>query len=410
VLLHIGPHKTGTTAIQTALRDAQPVLRQHGVEYVGPGLNPHLAALYATGRPPYRGQAQPKKRYWRNVVQATTKASGKRVAISSERFCPADIDRAKRIVRNLGGDRVNVVITLRPLSRILASQWQQRVQLGVETSFNKWLRAIFDGDQDENPAKGFWERHDHGELVERWSQATGVERLIVVVVDDEDRQVLTNAFEQLLDVPAGCLVPERGNRSLTMSETEVIRQLNHEYVQRQWSPKVYRRYVINGAAAQFKYRPIGEGETGIATPRWAAERAAERAEQSAQRIRALGVPVIGDLSQLTRLPAEMIDSRQAQDSVIPTLAATAGIVGAILAAEEIDPNDQAIPDSTPPRMRRAQAFRRAAVRLRDDLKPATQAKPTEVPTKKNAAKKTAAKKAAASKQAGKKPGAKKQSG
>ena len=35
LLLHIGPYKTGTTAIQQALHDARPSLRERGIIYPG---------------------------------------------------------------------------------------------------------------------------------------------------------------------------------------------------------------------------------------------------------------------------------------------------------------------------------------------------------------------------------------
>ena len=55
VVLHIGPHKTGTTAIQGALYNARKQLGEHGAAYAGPGRQPYLAALFATNRLGRRG-------------------------------------------------------------------------------------------------------------------------------------------------------------------------------------------------------------------------------------------------------------------------------------------------------------------------------------------------------------------
>ena len=50
-LLHIGPHKTGTTAIQGAFDLARARLAAHGVVYAGAERQPLLAALAVTGQP-----------------------------------------------------------------------------------------------------------------------------------------------------------------------------------------------------------------------------------------------------------------------------------------------------------------------------------------------------------------------
>jgi hypothetical protein len=39
-LVHVGPHKTGTTAVQNALWNARPQLLEQGVRHVGRSRNP----------------------------------------------------------------------------------------------------------------------------------------------------------------------------------------------------------------------------------------------------------------------------------------------------------------------------------------------------------------------------------
>ena len=56
-LLHIGPHKTGTTAIQGAFDLARARLAAHGVVYAGAERQPLLAALAVTGQPALLGGA-----------------------------------------------------------------------------------------------------------------------------------------------------------------------------------------------------------------------------------------------------------------------------------------------------------------------------------------------------------------
>jgi hypothetical protein len=51
IALHIGIHKTGTTALQAALADARPELAAHGVLYPGRKTAQHGAAMAVLERP-----------------------------------------------------------------------------------------------------------------------------------------------------------------------------------------------------------------------------------------------------------------------------------------------------------------------------------------------------------------------
>jgi hypothetical protein len=51
--------------------------------------------------------------------------------MSIEFFVDAEDSALRRVVEDLGGRRVIVVATLRPLARVLPSQWQQYVQNGL---------------------------------------------------------------------------------------------------------------------------------------------------------------------------------------------------------------------------------------------------------------------------------------
>src|ERR1700746_1740429 len=117
-LLHIGPHKTGTTAIQGAFARARGRRAAHGVVSAGAARQPMRATLAVTGRPAMLGEAQPDMAYWDRLVQSIRAAGDQRVVISSEFFADGDDEAARRVVADLGGPRVHVVVTLRPLDRV----------------------------------------------------------------------------------------------------------------------------------------------------------------------------------------------------------------------------------------------------------------------------------------------------
>jgi len=338
-LLHIGPHKTGTTAIQGAFDLARGRLAEYGVVYAGAARQPMRATLAVTGRPAMLGEAQPDMAYWDRLVHSIRAAGDQRVVISSEFFADGDDEAARRVVADLGGPRVHVVVTLRPLDRVMPSQWQQFVQNGFCTPYLDYLDRILR--QPDQPTPRFWLRHRHDKLVARWAAAAGAQNVTVIVVDGSDRQALLRTFESLLGLPAGLLVPEDDvvNRSLTLAETEVVRQLNEEFKRREWPGASYARFVRYGAVKQMKARRPLPGEPQITTPAWALEQVAEISAEMTRNIAALGVRVVGDLSAL-RCPPPAAREPEARDgladSVIPVEAAAQAVLGAILAGGMAD--------------------------------------------------------------------------
>ena len=89
-LLHIGPHKTGTTAIQGAFHLARGQLAAHGVVYAGADRQPMRATLAVTGRRAMLGESRPDMAYWDKLVRDVREAGDQRIVISSEFFAGGD--------------------------------------------------------------------------------------------------------------------------------------------------------------------------------------------------------------------------------------------------------------------------------------------------------------------------------
>ncbi|MFF2511635.1 hypothetical protein [Streptomyces sp. NPDC058086] len=312
-LLHIGPHKTGTTSIQGALFAAKDAMAGHGVDFPAHSRHPMEAALAICARPGMMGDAKPTEGHWKRLVDAVH-ATGRRTSVvSSEFFADAPDDEAiARVVDDLGRGRgrdqgrVHVLVTLRPLWKIMPSQWQQYVQNGLRMGYEDWLAHMLRKAPYEKPNPSFWRRHRHDRLVERWVRVVGAENVTVVVVDDRDRDGLMRTFESLLGLPDGLLVPvpDTANRSLTLAETEMLRKLNMEFRGNGLPDEVYSKMVRGGAVMHMKNacRPAPD-DARITTPRWALEAAAGIGAEMAERIAAMGVRVLGDPALLSVVPS-----------------------------------------------------------------------------------------------------------
>ncbi|MEV7070363.1 hypothetical protein [Streptomyces sp. NPDC093990] len=336
-LLHIGPHKTGTTAVQGALFAAKDLLPEHGVVFPAHTRHPMEAVLAACARPAMMGDTAPTGKHWTRLLEQVRAAGARTAVVSSEFFADAEDDETvARIVEQLGGELVHVVVTLRPLSRIMPSQWQQYVQNGLRMGYEDWLTHMLRKAPYEQPNPSFWRRHRHDRLVERWARAVGPERITVVVVDDRDRGGLLRTFEQLLGLPGNLLqpVPDTANRSLTLAETEMLRNLNKEFRGNGLPDELYSRLVRNGAVMHMKNAcSPSPDDVKILTPEWALEAAAGIAAEMTRNIGAAGVRIIGDLRLLSAVPKAPVPDGVPAPRISPEVAARA-LYGALAAAAE----------------------------------------------------------------------------
>ncbi|MBW9206938.1 hypothetical protein KV097_13395 [Mumia sp. zg.B17] len=300
-LIHIGPHKTGTTAIQTSLHAALPTLAAHGVTRAGKARHPALAVGYAVDHMLPYAKPRAGRRAWERLVADARSAPGGRVVVSSEYFSDADAAAAAKVVEAFGPD-THIVITLRPLVKILPSQWQQYVLRGLRMPYEEWLRRILADDRSVasrvNPS--FWKRHCHDELVERWAAAAGTENVTVIVLDPSDRGMLNRTFERMLGLPEGTLVDAGGeNRSFTFQEAEALRAYNAAYLADGQDRALHARMARTTVGAVVKERAPTQSEVPVPTPGWAVARAAEIGAEAAANIAASGVRIIGDLGVLS---------------------------------------------------------------------------------------------------------------
>lgn len=344
VLLHIGVHKTGTTAIQAALADARSELEDHNVRYPGKLQAQHRAALAVLGRPwgwNNRGGAVLDREHFTRLVARTKEAPG-RVVISSEFFCEAPEETAQQVVSELGD--VRVVVTLRNLGKLLPSSWQQYLKYGLTTQYPEWLEDVFATPGRSSMSPTFWKRHDHGAVIERWAAAAGPDKVTVLVLEDVDRTAMFVSFAELLGIPSEVLTSRMNltsNRSMTAAEAELLVRLN-ERVKKQMEWTDYVRLIRRGVAlGMVENRKPSADEAPLTTPEWALDAAAVEGQKSVARIQASGVHVVGNLNALA-IRAQNPKGAQGSPELVPIDAAVEALASVVVAAhEELTPRQTA---------------------------------------------------------------------
>ena len=330
VLVHIGPYKTGTTAIQSSLHEHRAELLAAGITYPGRyhrQMRPSWALL---GRSRV-GEADVSEDAWDAMVDEVRDAAG-RVVISSEDFASARPKHVRKLVDDLGADRVHVLIVARRLDKLLPSAWQERVKSVNETrTYDAWLREVLSVEREGDAARVFWHNHGLRTLIERWGTALPLDRIIVLVNDEADRRFQPATFERLLGLPSGRLTPgPHTNTSLSMERIELCRQVNAAVAARGWVGSRKLNGPRRAMLAGLRSAPLHDFETTIPPlPAWTGPRLVELSDERARTAADSGVRVVGD-AELLRYSADP-DSPELGEppAVLPTDAAAQAIEHAL---------------------------------------------------------------------------------
>lgn len=356
-LLHIGPPKTGTSSVQAAFHARRAETIAQGVRYAGSSRHSGSAVLAITGRPAFsRDSGPPPMAKWHALVREVHRARESRVLVSSEFFADAEPPAIRRAVDDMGRESLHVVVTLRPLERIIPSQWQQYVQSNMRLAFDEWLDGTLRNPPGPSPT--FWRRHRHDRLVERWAAEVGPERMTVVVIDERDHAHILRVFEGLLGLRVGTLVADEDivNRSMTWPEVEAVRAFNIAFREAGLGNALFHKVMHFGAAPYMKLRVPPPEEPRIRLPGWAREAVARISREMVDNLRASGVRVLGDLETLVPSPeagasgpveeGDAGDAGDARGCISPAIAATMTVGMAVVAghargARPLDPPEEA---------------------------------------------------------------------
>ena len=311
LVLHIGPRKTGTTAIQQAFAARREDLPSHGVVYPGDVQQHFMVINRFIGRRQLWEEDHevdvaegPLRKYAAEIGDAP------HGVISTEIMSQLREGDIRRVFGAFPKRSPQVVITYRPFNEILTSTWQQLVKEGLRESLDEWSRKAVSG-RPERGDDRFPRTLDLADLVETWADVVGVERIAVVLVNRGQPHAIFNAFEELLALPEGYLVPSDeapGKRSLTAQEAELLRRIN-TLLPRDANSLKKQRQLRRVVAKWVDRHPPGPTDTKLTLPADVAASAQARAEEMVTRLdaHASKLRVFGDLSTLAqplRAPAE----------------------------------------------------------------------------------------------------------
>ena len=214
VILHVGPHKTGTTSIQSCLKS---LFRNE---------SPVSSTWYPPSEPKGPGHAALADKLLNNdtsqlklIVQQARSAGVEKLLLSSENFCRIGIDFWRKAAMDcFAGCAVSLVTTQNPMGSRVSSIWQESIKQGRQATFESSIERIL-----QDP--GLSPTH-----IPNIARAISASQVIVVYssTNDPSRKLLENFF-QAIGEDTNRLSDVDGiheNRRIGMIEVELFRRLN----------------------------------------------------------------------------------------------------------------------------------------------------------------------------------------
>lgn len=173
IYLHIGTHKTGSTAVQAFAARHSDELQRRGLLYPTAGrpalerlasghhLLPWTRMEHVNWKPAWGDRASDPQRVWDDLIDEIEKSSCSAVLISSEEFDVLDDEGAAFVAEKLAGHDVHVLCYLRRLDEFVQSYYTTDVLYHGES---RDIQAY---------AKGMRTTIDYFELIDRWRRLFG---------------------------------------------------------------------------------------------------------------------------------------------------------------------------------------------------------------------------------------------
>jgi hypothetical protein len=288
--------KSGSTFLQATAFDNRDVLLREGIRFYGPETRTAVLDLKQARKLPEANVGD-----WSRFVDLA-RATPSHFLISNELLFPLPVQQVREVAAALDSHELHVVVTLRDLTKVAPSHWQERVAAGSRLGWTQFCNRMCREAQDPNPGGGFWAAYDVVPVISRWLELVPAERFTVVVVppSGSDPRLLWDRFLSVLEVPGtGTTLATHHNPSMGATSTELLREVTGQVAD---LSGVDRRRVFRNVLAKqiLTQRASKEPRFGL-TPRVQAV-LKQRAIEMVEGIRATGVQVVGDLDEF--VPAD----------------------------------------------------------------------------------------------------------
>jgi hypothetical protein len=325
VVLHVGAMKSGTSYLQSLMTTNRELLATRALLFPGRVWRDQVSGV-AEVLQRERVAIPPEHGAWQALVDEIAAWHGTGL-ISMEFLGPVGLQKIERVVSSFPAGSVEAVVTARDLNRSIPAMWQESLKNGRSFTFDEYVAGIR---EHEGPGNAFWREQTIAAMCRRWSDVVGLDRVTLVTVPPPGaaHAELWHRFSTAIGIEGGDVEsPPKGNESLGAASAEVLRRLNDrvdDLAYPEYAPVVKHRLAKDVLAVRRELEPA----LGLEVPEWLPELSTRMIE----RLRDLGVRVVGDLSDLNPVPVPGVHP-DSVPSDVRLDAAVAGLEGLVRALQ-----------------------------------------------------------------------------
>lgn len=228
--------KTGTTYLQDLMHANQEMLAAKGYLFPGKRWTAQSRAVREVLFQPSDDVRLLKQTdgAWDRLRTEMLSYRGRASIVSMEFLSFADAEKAGRIVSDLEGADVHVILTIRDAHGAIPAQWQTACRNGARIPLRKFLggvRHVVDGTEGRG-ARLFDRTQGIPRMLDVWTPLVGADHVHVITVPPRgsDPALLWNRFASVIGVRPGAVKVdlEASNTSLGHASSELLRLVNRD--------------------------------------------------------------------------------------------------------------------------------------------------------------------------------------
>ncbi|WP_156823106.1 hypothetical protein [Kangiella aquimarina] len=299
--------KSGTTYLQSVLHKNKSQLKLKNWRYPGQRLNQqHAIYDLVPDSVPWSVPKSGRKNgeLSNDLASQIVKSNDSNVILSAEVLSCLDELGISKVVDTFGQPD-KIIFTVRNLSSVIPSAWQQYIKGGGKLSLDKFVNNM---ENDRDQLSGMWKIYAYGNQIRRWSKVAPIS--VVIVPTSGVKEDLAHMFLSALELNSEelnlSIKSTESNLSLGYELTEILRFLNARHSLSDKDRNFFLKHIVFPKLGKIKSSKISLSNEQLSlTQKWAQEESATTIKYANQ--------IIGEIEDLNVMIDDNREPHQSDD-------------------------------------------------------------------------------------------------